>query len=172
VSLVLRAVAWLPHVAVTVLMLVAMVDMLLGVFLRYVMTWVSARFDLPSVRFFWVEEIGEYALAWLTFIGAAIGIRRGTHFAVQILTDRLPPRLRRAVHAGHHVLLVGFGGLVAIYGWQVSELNSQSFSPALDLNLRWLYLSAVVGGILIVVYSLAALADVLRGEVPHTIHET
>jgi TRAP-type C4-dicarboxylate transport system permease small subunit len=38
--------------------------------------------------------------------------------------------------------------------------------------LRWLYLSAVVGGILIVVYSLAALADVLRGEVPHTIHET
>jgi TRAP-type C4-dicarboxylate transport system permease small subunit len=172
VNLVLRAVAWLPHVAVTVLMLVAMVDMLLGVFLRYVMTWVSARFDLPSIRFFWVEEIGEYALAWLTFIGAAIGIRRGTHFAVQILTDRLPPRLRRAVYAGHHVLLVGFGGLVAIYGWQVSELNSQSFSPALDLNLRWLYLSAVVGGILIVVYSLAALADVLRGEVPHTIHET
>ena len=153
-------------------MLVAMVDMLLGVFLRYVMTWVSARFDLPSIRFFWVEEIGEYALAWLTFIGAAIGIRRGTHFAVQILTDRLPLRLRRAVYAGHYVLLVGFGGLVAIYGWQVSELNSQSFSPALDLNLRTLYLSAVVGGILIVVYSLAALADVLRGEVPRTIHET
>ena len=104
-SSVLRVLAWLPHVAVTVLMLVAMVDMLLGVFLRYVMTWVSARFDLPSVRFFWVEEVGEYALAWLTFIGAAIGIRRGTHFAVQILTERLPPRLSRAIHAGHYVLL-------------------------------------------------------------------
>jgi TRAP-type C4-dicarboxylate transport system permease small subunit len=76
-----RAIAWVPHVVVTVLMIVAMVDMLAGVFLRYVMTWASARFDLPSIRFFWVEEIGEYALAWLTFIGAAIGIRRGTHFA-------------------------------------------------------------------------------------------
>jgi TRAP-type C4-dicarboxylate transport system permease small subunit len=172
VSLVLRAVARLPHVAVTVLMLVAMVDMLAGVFLRYVMTWVSARFDLPSIRFFWVEEIGEYALAWLTFIGAAIGIRRGTHFAVQIVTDRLPTRLRRAVLAGHHVLLVGFGGLLAIYGWQVSELNSQSYSPALDLNLRWLYLSAVAGGVLIVVYSLAALADALRGETARAVHET
>jgi TRAP-type C4-dicarboxylate transport system permease small subunit len=164
VNPVLRALAWLPPVAVTVLMLVAMVDMLVGVFLRYVMTWVSVTFNLPSIRFFWVEEIGEYALAWLTFIGAAIGIRRGTHFAVHILTDRLPPPLRRAIAAGHYVLLVAFGGLLAIYGWQVSELNSQSYSPALDLNLRWLYLSAVVGGILIVVYSLAALAETMRGE--------
>lgn len=168
---VLRAVAWLPHVAVTVLMLVAMVDMLAGVFLRYVMTWISARFDLPSIRFFWVEEIGEYALAWLTFIGAAIGIRRGTHFAVHIITDRLPPPLRRGIAAGHSVLLVGFGLLLAIYGWQVSELNSQSYSPALDLNLRWLYLSAVVGGLLIVVYSLAALADTLSGAPTPGVHE-
>ena len=153
-------------------MLVAMVDMLAGVFLRYVMTWISAQFDLPSIRFFWVEEIGEYSLAWLTFIGAAIGIRRGTHFAVQIVTERLSPRLRRAIATGHYVLLVGFGALLAIYGWQVSELNSQSYSPALDLNLRWLYLSAVVGGILIVVYSLAALADSLRREPPARVHES
>jgi TRAP-type C4-dicarboxylate transport system permease small subunit len=166
VNPVLRALAWLPPLAVTVLMLVAMVDMLAGVFLRYVMTWISATFNLPSIRFFWVEEIGEYALAWLTFIGAALGIRRGTHFAVHILTERLAPPLRRAIAMGHYVLLVGFGGLLAIYGWQVSELNSQSYSPALDLNLRWLYLSAVVGGVLIVVYSLAALADTVRDESP------
>ena len=168
---VLRALAWLPPVAVTVLMLVAMVDMLAGVFLRYVVTWVSATFNLPSVRFFWVEEIGEYSLAWLTFIGAAIGIKRGTHFAVHILTERLPPSLRRAITVGHYVLLVAFGGLVAIYGWQVSELNSQSYSPALDLNLRWLYLSSVVGGVLIVIYSLAALAEALRGDAPAGAHE-
>ena len=153
---------WAPDVVVTALMLVAMVDMLTGVFLRYVVTWISARFDLPSVRFFWVEEIGEYALAWLTFIGAAIGIRRGTHFAVHIVVDRFPRGLRRAVLVGHHVLLAGFGALLAVFGWQVSELNSQSFSPALDLNLRWLYLSSVVGGALIVVYSLATLGDVWR----------
>jgi len=161
-----RALRWLPPVAVTVLMLIAMTDMLVGVFLRYVVTWVSARFDLPSVRFFWVEEIGEYSLAWLTFIGAAVGIRRGTHFAVHIVTERFPAGLRRAVAVGHYALLIGFGLLLAVFGWQVSELNSQSYSPALDLNLRWLYLSSVVGGILIVVYSVAALADLWRGVSP------
>ena len=55
--------AWVgevPHVVITVLMVVVIVDMLVGVFLRYVMTKVSAIFDLPSVRFFWVEEVGEW----------------------------------------------------------------------------------------------------------------
>jgi TRAP-type C4-dicarboxylate transport system permease small subunit len=162
VTRLLRVLGWLPHVVMTALMILAMVDMLVGVFLRYVVTWVSATFDLPSVRFFWVEEIGEYSLAWLTFIGAAVGIRRGTHFAVHILTDRFPPPVRRGVKVGHYVLLIGFGLLLAGYGWQVSELNSQSYSPALDLNLRWLYLSSVVGGVLTVVYSAAAALDAWR----------
>jgi TRAP-type C4-dicarboxylate transport system permease small subunit len=167
VTLLLRAVPWIPRVLVVLLMLIAMVDMLVGVFLRYVMTWVSATFDLPSIRFFWVEEIGEYSLAWLTFIGAALGIRRGVHFSVQMLTDRLPIGARRALFVTHYVLLTAFGALLAYYGWEVAELNSQSFSPALDLNLRWLYLSSVVGGVLIAIYSLAGLRDAWRGHDPH-----
>jgi len=158
----LRVIRWLPHVVMTTLMIVAMIDMLVGVFLRYVMTWISATFDLPSIRFFWVEEVGEYSLAWLTFIGAAIGIRRGTHFAVHILTDRFSPAVRRGVKLGHYVLLTGFGLLLTVYGWQVSELNSQSYSPALDLNLRWLYLSSVVGGVLTMIYSAAGALDAWR----------
>jgi len=54
--------------------------------------------------------------------------------------------------------------LLAVYGWQVSELNSQSYSPALDLNLRWLYLSSVVGGVLTVIYSAAGALDAWRGQ--------
>ena len=161
-----RLIARIPHVVVTVLMLIAMADMLSGVFLRYVMTKVSAFFDMPSIRFFWVEEIGELCLAWMTFIGAAIGIRRGVHFSVQMLADRFSPRARLAVFTVHYVLIAGFGALLAVFGWYVAELNSLSSSPALDLNLRWLYLSAVVGGVLIVVYSLASIADGWRGRWP------
>ena len=97
----LRALAFVPHVVVTLLMLFAMADMLAGVFLRYVMTKISVVFDLPSIRFFWVEEIGELCLAWMTFIGAAIGIRRGVHFSVHIVTERLAPGVRMAVFTVH-----------------------------------------------------------------------
>ena len=162
----LRWIAAVPHVVVTLLMIVAMADMLTGVFLRYVMTKISAAFDLPSVRFFWVEEVGELALAWMTFIGAALGLRKGVHFSVQILTERLPPRVLTAVFTIQYVLIAAFGVLIAVFGWQVSEGNSQSFSPALDLNLRWLYLSSVVGGALMTIYSVACIADGWRGRWP------
>jgi TRAP-type C4-dicarboxylate transport system permease small subunit len=161
-----RWIAAIPAVVVTTLMLVAIADMLAGVFLRYVMTKVSAVFDLPSIRFFWVEEIGELCLAWMSFVGAAIGIRRGIHFSVQMITERLPAGARRAVFTVHYLLIAAFGALVAVFGWQVAELNSQSFSPALNLNLRWLYLSSVAGGILIVIYSLASIKDGWRGRWP------
>jgi TRAP-type C4-dicarboxylate transport system permease small subunit len=162
----LRWLAKLPHVAVTVLMLVAMTDMLAGVFLRYVMTDLTARFDLPRINFFWVEEVGELSLTWLTFIGAAIGIRRGTHFSVHLVIGRFPPNAQRLLFAIHFLTIAAFGVVVAVFGWQVAELNSQSFSPALNLNLRWVYLSSVVGGALICVYSLAALGDAWRGHIP------
>ena len=168
---VLRSLAFLPHVVVTLLMLFAMADMLAGVFLRYVMTKISAAFDLPSIRFFWVEEIGELCLAWMTFIGAAIGIRRGVHFSVQIVTDRFVPGARMAVFTAHYLLIAGFGAVVALYGWRVAEHNSLSASPALNLHLRWLYLSAVVGGVLIVIYSLASIVDGWRGRWP-ALHTT
>jgi TRAP-type C4-dicarboxylate transport system permease small subunit len=162
----LRWVAKLPKYIVTVLMLVAMADMLAGVFLRYVMTQLTARFGLPRIDFFWVEEVGEYALAWMTFIGAAIGIRRGTHFALHLVVERFSPAARRVVLAAHYLAIAAFGVLVAVFGWQVAELNSESFSPALDVNLRWIYLSSVVGGGLICLYSLATLVDVWRGHMP------
>ena len=161
-----RSLARVPHVVVTVLMLIAIADMLAGVFLRYVMTKFSVFFDLPTIPFFWVEEVGELCLAWLTFIGAAIGIRRGVHFSIQMVTDRFPPRVRLAVFTIHYFLIGVFGILVAVFGWQVAELNSLSPSPALGLNLRWLYLSSVVGGVLIVIYSVASIADGWRGRWP------
>jgi TRAP-type C4-dicarboxylate transport system permease small subunit len=159
--------SWLgaiPHVFITVLMIVVIVDMLVGVFLRYVVTKISEIFDLPTVQFFWVEEVGEWSLAWMSFIGAALGVRRGVHFAVHLVIDRFPAPLRRAVLVAQCLLIVAFGALIAVFGWQVAELNSQSFSPALVLNLRWLYLSSVAGGVLMAVYGLIALSDVLSGR--------
>ena len=159
--------SWLgaiPHVFITALMVVVMVDMLVGVFLRYVVTKISEIFDLPTVQFFWVEEDGEWSLAWMSFIGAALGVRRGIHFAVHLVIDRFPVALRRAVLAAQCLLIVAFGALIAVFGWQVAELNGQSFSPALVLNLRWLYLSSVVGGALMTVYGVVTLGDVLSGR--------
>ncbi len=138
-------------------MIVAMIDMLVGVFLRYVWTRLSDWFNLPPIEFFWAEEVGEFALTWITLIGAAIGIARHAHFTLHVLTPRLGAGARRTLEIVNALLIVGFGVLLAWYGWDVAMANSQETSPGLSINLFWLYCSAVVGGVLIAVYALASL---------------
>jgi TRAP-type C4-dicarboxylate transport system permease small subunit len=165
VALWTRRLAVLPKVLVGGLLILAILDMLAGVFLRYVVVEITDYFDWPSVSFFWVEELGEFALAWLTLVGAAIGVVERTHFALGVLAYRFPPRLRRAVGVTSHALIAAFGALAAVFGWRLAALNSVLTSPGLGINLGWLYFASVVGGTLIAVYALAMLTLILGRRV-------
>ena len=50
--------------------------------------------DVDPIRFTWVEEVGEMMLAWLTLIGAAIGVRERAHFTLHV-SDRFSPATQR-----------------------------------------------------------------------------
>jgi TRAP-type C4-dicarboxylate transport system permease small subunit len=157
-----RPLAALPRIVLAAILLVAIVDMLLGVLLRYVVIDITDYFDWPSVSFFWVEEVGEFALCWLTLIGAAVAILERTHFALAVLTHRLPERAQRVVERVNHLLIAGFGLLTAVYGWKISVLNSMLVSPGLEINLGLLYFSTVVGGGLIAFYGLGVAVGLLQ----------
>jgi TRAP-type C4-dicarboxylate transport system permease small subunit len=145
-----------------VILVVAILDMLAGVVLRYVVVPVTDYFDWPSVSFFWVEEVGELALAWLTLLGAAVAVLERTHFALAVLTRRFPPTVQRLVERLNHLLIAGFGALAAVFGWRLALLNSMLVTPALEINLAFVYLSAVVGGGLIAVYGVGVALGLLR----------
>src|SRR6266481_8862322 len=95
----------LPKIVVTGLLFLAIADMLAGVFLRYVMIEVTDLLDLEPINFFWVEEVGEFSLTWLTMIGAAIGIADRIHFTLHMLTHHLPVRVQRAIYVIDHLLI-------------------------------------------------------------------
>ncbi len=61
-----KFIANIPKVVVALLLVAAIVNLLIGVFLRYVMIEVTDWLDVDPVRFTWVEEVGEMMLAWLT----------------------------------------------------------------------------------------------------------
>src|SRR5262249_48173212 len=130
-----------------------------------VMVPLTDRFDLDPINFFWVEEVGEYSLAWLTMVGAGIGIGERAHFTLRLLTHRLPQRGQQVIHIASHLLIAGFGALAAWYGLQLAIVNSLLTSPALQLNLAWLYAAPAVGGALIVVYGLGAVFEAPSADV-------
>lgn len=150
-----RFIAAIPKVFVAALLIFVMLDLLVGVLLRYVVVKITDYFDLDPISFFWVEEIGEFGLAWLTAVGAAVALSARVHFALGILTHRFAPRTRRIIDRFNHALIAAFGATAAIYGWSLCVTNSMLVSPGLGLNLAWLYGSSVAGGTLIAIYGLA-----------------
>jgi len=150
-----RFIASIPKVVVALLLIAAIVNLLVGVFLRYVMIEVTDWLDVDPVRFTWVEEVGEMMLAWLTLIGAAIGVRERSHFTLHVLTGRFSVGTQLLIERVHHVLIAIFGAIAAWYGVKLCLLNHTLVTPGLEINLAVLYASCVVGGILLVVYAIS-----------------
>src|SRR3954471_19017487 len=148
----LRMLSAVPKITVTALIILAIANLLIGVILRYFIGAITDWLDADPIPFTWVEEVGELSLAWLTLIGAAIGIRSRSHFTLAIFVHRLPQTAQLWIHRFNHALITGVGLLAAWYGLKLCLLNRTLATPGLEINLAWLYASSVVGGVLIAVY--------------------
>ena len=155
----LRILQAVPKFTVTALIILAIVNLLVGVVLRYFVGAITDWLDVDPVSFTWVEEVGELSLAWLTLIGAAIGIQSRSHFTLSVFVHRLPEAAQLWIHRFNHALIVGFGLLAAWYGMKLCLLNRTLVTPGLEINLAWLYASSVVGGLLIAIYGFAMMVS-------------
>ncbi|TMJ25938.1 MAG: TRAP transporter small permease subunit [Alphaproteobacteria bacterium] len=148
-----RFIASIPKIVVALLLIAAIVNLLIGVFLRYVMIPVTDWLDVDSIPFTWVEEVGEMLLAWLTLIGAAIGVRERNHFTLHVL--HFSPAGQAIIDRVHYSLVAIVGAIAGWYGVRLCMLNHTLVTPGLSINLSLLYGSAAVGGALLVVYALS-----------------
>jgi len=63
----------------------------------------------------WGEEFGRYASVFLTFLGASVGVKHGTHFSVEALVKVLPYRTSHWVRALAHLLTALLFAVVVWY---------------------------------------------------------
>src|SRR5881396_3397060 len=119
----LRRISDIPKFVITALIILAMINLLIGVILRYFVGAITDWLDVDPVPFTWVEEVGELSLAWLTLIGAAIGIQSRSHFTLTVFVHRLPRAAQLWIHRFNHALITGVGLLAAWYGLKLCLLN-------------------------------------------------
>lgn len=62
-----------------------LVTVCLQVFFRYV----------AGLAVSWTEEATRYLGIWMVFIGATAAVAQGSHIAVTVVLERLPPAVRR-----------------------------------------------------------------------------
>lgn len=136
------------------LMLVLVADVFLGVWSRYVL----------QATFQWYDEVARLCFVWMVFLGAAAAVRRGAHFRLHLLIDRLGPRLRRATDLVVGLLVVAFGGVLVAGGLAMWPVARRQVSDSLELSMVWFYAALPIGGALMILFSVPQLWRLARGR--------
>lgn len=130
------------------------IDVFVAVVLRYVFH--------TSLGFY--DELARYLFVWMSFLGAAAGVKRHGHFGVGLVLERLPRGLRRIVNALNTLGMMVFAGFLVSKGLTMVRLSSRQLSPAMEISVSYLYAPVPISGALMIVYLLPHLIRQLRGR--------
>lgn len=110
----------------------------------------------------WTEEASTICFVWITMIGASLALKRGEHFAVELLHRRLPPAAKRAAGTLVGLLLVMFSLLLVYEGALMIQRNIPVITPALEISRSIPYSAVAGGGLLMLIRSVEILARNVR----------
>ena len=136
------------------LMAVLVADVFLGVWSRYVM----------RATFQWYDEVARLCFVWMIFLGAAVAVRRGAHFRLHLLIDRLGASARRRVDLLVTVIVIAFAAVLVAGGVAIAPLARRQVTDALEISMLWFYGALPVGGALMILFALPQLWALARGR--------
>ena len=100
----------------------------------------------------WSEELARYLFLWLATLTAAYAFKKGSHFALRFLVDRLGERMQRVI-SGVVVLIIS--AFLILFTWKAIEYTismAGQIAPSTGLSMSVPYSSGIVGGLLMLYY--------------------
>jgi TRAP-type C4-dicarboxylate transport system permease small subunit len=105
----------------------------------------------------WVEQVSLLLIVYIGFIGASIGVHQKTHLGVSVFREMSPRPVRRIFDFLTHLILCGFGLLMAVYGYKLTRFKWSAEIPLIRISEGWRSLPIMLSGILILLYSIGHL---------------
>ena len=124
---------------------------LMGLLVFMTFIQVVARYVMNS-PFTSTEEYTRMILVWLTFIGAAVALRRNKLTRIEVLEERLPAGVRRALSAFFDLVLMFILVIIVVKGWEATLVTTSQIVAGTPLSYAWFVFSVVVGSIIMFFY--------------------
>ncbi|HKM06863.1 MAG TPA: TRAP transporter small permease [Sphaerochaeta sp.] len=112
----------------------------------------------------WSEEITLFTLVWFGYVAMAIGIRKDTHISLEFLYDHLRAKGKKVLDIGRYTLLLAFAVMMTYYSFPMIKIGMTNAMPATGISRAVLYAPALVGGLLMSLFSLVNLINVFTKE--------
>ncbi len=106
----------------------------------------------------WTEPAAVMIMGWFIFLGAAVGIREGYHLAFDVVIFVLPERARLWCFSISDVVICAFGAGMTKYGTDLAIKTAGNKLPSLGISGAFDFMPLVVGGALLVLFTLERLA--------------
>jgi TRAP-type C4-dicarboxylate transport system permease small subunit len=134
-----------------------------GVFIQVLLRYLFA------MSFLWGEELSLFAFIWCIFLGTVICSTRRIHFSFDMFSG-LRGRAQGVQRLIVDLCVLAVTVVIAVTGWQFSQLSVARLSPALGITLFVPTIVIPVSGVLLTLVCLIDIARDLRqiasGEPP------
>jgi TRAP-type C4-dicarboxylate transport system permease small subunit len=133
----LDAIDWIVGALVVLAMAVMTITVAVQVGLRY---GLNDSLD-------WADEVSRLAFVWAVFLAIPLGVRRGAHVGIELLTAWLPPGPRRGLFRLVSLLALG---LMAVVAWQAAILVRDQWDEpmsTLDVSIGLFMLPLATGAV-------------------------
>lgn len=120
-----------------------------------------------SASMIWAEELTQYQMIWITYLGAGLALREGRHVAVDLLDQALAPRWQRALRAAMGALILAFLATLAVLGARMAHFAWDQETPALQISAGIPYLAIPVGAAVCALHLVCVFRDYVARRYEH-----
>lgn len=136
----------------------AMAGIVLMVFIN-----VAMRYALNS-GLTWSEEIAVNLFVWVIFLGAILAALEGLHIKVDVLTNRLSPRMQKVFMVLANICVLFAMGVLIKGGINVVEVTQRNVSAATGIPFSYISISLVIAAVSISVITIYQTCRDLRAK--------
>lgn len=133
------AALWLAGIGLVLMTVIVFAQ----VFVRYIM----------NSSLYWAEPGSVLIMGWFIFLGAAVGIREGTHLSFDVLLMILPKWMQGWMHTISDIAIGAFGTGMAVYGWSLAAKAASNVIPGIGISRAFDFAPIIGGGVLLVIFT-------------------
>lgn len=106
--------------------------------------------EILKLNVIWPEELARYLMIWLVYIAGVVAFKRGAHIGIDVITSRVHGKTARYMEIFQNLVTLVFLGIITYFAIPLiqTQLEYEQLTPALEINIAWVYAAAPVWGFL------------------------